>query len=200
MILQVFFVDCRMTVKAYICKRTIYASSHLLTMPKISEKTCLKSILCLFWVCYAFFGFFILGIGKPFKINNLQLLWVCCAHDSQNFEKGRGVRRLVLQVCWGIPFWNKKRQIHSKMEQANRKRHSGIVGIPIIIYILLIFIYYYYHLPSLTLPYFHLHFPCVSLRPNPMRFFSCNELQGLCTFPKKVTATISNNQKSLVNQ
>ena len=59
-------------------------------LPKILEKTCLKSMLCLFLHAMPKMPFLILGIGKSFKINNLRLIWGCCAHDSQNFGEGRG--------------------------------------------------------------------------------------------------------------
>ena len=66
-------------------------------LPKILEKTCLKSMLCLFLDAMPKMPFLILGIGKSFKINNLRLIWGCCAHDSQNLGKGRGARRLYMQ-------------------------------------------------------------------------------------------------------
>jgi len=65
--------------------------AQVITFPKISEKTCLKSMLCLFWRAMPKMAFLILGIGKPFKINNLRLIWGRCAHNSQNLAKGGGV-------------------------------------------------------------------------------------------------------------
>ena len=59
-------------------------------LPKILEKTRLKSMLCLFLDAMPEMTFLILGIGKSFKINNLRLIWGCCAHDSQKFGEGRG--------------------------------------------------------------------------------------------------------------
>ena len=66
-------------------------------LPKILEKICLKSMLCLFLDAMPKMPFLILGIGKSFKINNLQLIWGCYAHDSQNFKKDGGARRLYMQ-------------------------------------------------------------------------------------------------------
>ena len=66
-------------------------------LPKILEKTRLKSMLCLFLDAMPKMPFLVLGIGKSFKINNLRLIWRCCAHDSQNLGKGRGARRLYMQ-------------------------------------------------------------------------------------------------------
>ena len=54
-------------------------------------------MLCLFLDAMPKMPFLILGIGKSFKINNLRLIWGCCAHDSQNLGKGRGARRLYMQ-------------------------------------------------------------------------------------------------------
>ena len=54
-------------------------------------------MLCLFLDAMPKMTILILGIGKSFKINNLQLIWGCYAHDSQNFKKGGGVRRLYMQ-------------------------------------------------------------------------------------------------------
>ena len=62
----------------------------IFTFPKILGKTCLKSMLCLFWRCCAFFVFLILGIGKSFKINELQVFWAWRGWNSQKFEKERG--------------------------------------------------------------------------------------------------------------
>ena len=59
-------------------------------LPKILEKTRLKSMLCLFLDAMPKMAILILGIGKSFKINNLRLIWGCCAHDSQKFKKGGG--------------------------------------------------------------------------------------------------------------
>ena len=66
-------------------------------LPKIFKKTCLKSMLCLFLDAMPKMPFLILGIGKSFEINNLQLIWGCYAHDSQNFKKDGGARRLYMQ-------------------------------------------------------------------------------------------------------
>ena len=60
-------------------------------LPKILEKTCLKSMLCLFLDAMPKMAILILGIGKSFEINNLQLIWGCYAHDSQNFKKDGGL-------------------------------------------------------------------------------------------------------------
>ena len=48
-------------------------------------------MLCLFLDAMPKMAILILGIGKSFKINNLRLIWGCCAHDSQKFEKGGGL-------------------------------------------------------------------------------------------------------------
>ena len=66
-------------------------------LPKILEKTRLKSMLCLFLDAMPKMAILILGIGKSFEINNLRLIWRCCARNSQNLGKGRGARRLYLQ-------------------------------------------------------------------------------------------------------
>ena len=47
-------------------------------------------MLCLFLDAMPKMGILVLGIGKSFKINNLRLIWGCCAHDSQNLKKGGG--------------------------------------------------------------------------------------------------------------
>ena len=82
----------------YICIYTFYYIIHtprknlfkINALPKILEKTCLKSMLCLFLDAMPKMGILVLGIGKSFKINNLRLIWGCCAHDSQNFGEGGG--------------------------------------------------------------------------------------------------------------
>ena len=89
----------------YICVYTFYYIIYsfgknlfkINALPKILEKTCLKSMLCLFLHAVPKMAILILGIGKSFKINNLRLIWGCCAHDSQNLGKGRGARRLYMQ-------------------------------------------------------------------------------------------------------
>ena len=136
----------------------------------------------------------VLGIGKSFKINNLQLIWGCCAHDSQNFGEGGGARRLYMQA---VRDERTKNRVLTKSKCQIRKRQQGIVGTAIIIYILFIFIDTTTHMPIFTPAYFRLHSPCISLRQNSPLFFRCNEMLGLCTFSKKGTATISNNQKTL---
>ena len=70
-----------------VSKKTLFKINAL---PKILEKTRLKSMLCLFLDAMPKMPFLVLGIGKSFKINNLRLIWGCCAHDSQNFKKGGG--------------------------------------------------------------------------------------------------------------
>ena len=54
-------------------------------------------MLCLFLDAMPKMAILILGIGKSFEINNLQLIWGCYAHDSQNFKKDGGARRLYMQ-------------------------------------------------------------------------------------------------------
>ena len=66
-------------------------------LPKILEKTCLKSMLCLFLDAMPEMAILILGIGKSFEINNLRLIWGCYARNSQKFEKDGGARRLYMQ-------------------------------------------------------------------------------------------------------
>ena len=151
-------------------------------------------MLCLFLDAMPKMAILILGIGKSFKINNLRLIWGCCAHDSQNLGKGRGDQAVIYA---GGSDERTKSRVLTKSNCQNRKRQQGIVGTAIIIYILLIFIDTTTHMPTFTLPYFSLHFSCVSLRQNSCPFFRCNGLQGLCTFSKMGTATISNNAKSL---
>ena len=82
-----------MTVKDCIYMQVYYISAfeyvyiRFITIPKILGKTCLKSMLCLFCRCCAFFDFLVLGIGKPFKINTLRLIWAGCGHNSQNLKR-----------------------------------------------------------------------------------------------------------------
>ena len=154
-------------------------------------------MLCLFLDAMPKMPILILGIGKSFEINNLQLIWGCYAHDSQNLKKDGGDQILKFFRLQAGSDERTKKQVLTKSKRQNRKRYQGIVGIAIIIYILFIFIDTTYHMPTFTLPYFSLHFSCVSLRQNSCLFFRCNEMLGLCTFSKKVTATISNNAKSL---
>ena len=154
-------------------------------------------MLCLFLHAMPKMAILILGIGKSFKINNLRLIWGCCAHDSQNFKKGGGDQILKFFRLQAVSDARTKNRVLTKSKCQNRKRQQGIVGTAIIIYILFIFIDTTYHMPSFTLPYSRLHFPCVSLRRNSCSFFRCNEMLGLCTFSKKGTATISNNAKTL---
>ena len=154
-------------------------------------------MLCLFLHAMPKMAILILGIGKSFKINNLRLIWGCCAHDSQNLEKGGGDQILKFFRLQAVSDARTKNRVLTKSKCQNRKRWLGIVGTAIIIYILFIFIDTTYNMPSFTLPYFSLHFSCVSLRRNSQPFFRCNEMLGLCTFAKKGTATISNNQKTL---
>ena len=47
-------------------------------------------MLCLFWMCCAFFCFLILGIGKPFKIKELQVFQGWSGLNSQNLKPGGG--------------------------------------------------------------------------------------------------------------
>ena len=151
-------------------------------------------MLCLFFHAMPKIVILILGIGKSFEINNLRLIWRCCARNSQNLGKGRGARRLYMQATSDA---RTKNRVLTKSKCQNRKRQQGIVGTAIIIYILFIFIDTTSHMPTFTPPYFSLHSPCISLRQNSYSFFRCNEMLGLCTFSKKGTATISNNAKSL---
>ena len=166
-------------------------------LPKILEKTCLKSMLCLFLDAMPKMPFLILGIGKSFKINNLRLIWGCCAHDSQNFGEGGGDQVLKFFRLQANSDERTKSRVLTKSKCQNRKRQQGIVGTAIIIYILLIFIDTTTHMPIFTPAYFRLHSPCISLRRNSYSFFRCNEMLGLCTFSKMGTATFSNNAKSL---
>ena len=55
-------------------------------------------MLCLFCLCCAFFEVLVLGIGKLFKINELQVFWGWCGFNSQNLEKG-GAGELVFKRC-----------------------------------------------------------------------------------------------------
>ena len=154
-------------------------------------------MLCLFLNAMPKMAILILGIGKSFKINNLRLIWGCCAHDSQNFGEGGGDQVLKFFRLQANSDERTKNRVLTKSKCQNRKRQQGIVGTAIIIYILFIFIDTTYHMPTFTLPYFSLHFSCVSLRQNSQPFFRCNEMLGLCTFSKMGTATFSNNAKSL---
>ena len=154
-------------------------------------------MLCLFLDAMPKMGILVLGIGKSFKINNLRLIWGCCAHDSQNLKKGGGDQILEFFRLQASSDERTKNRVLTKSKCQNRKRWLGIVGTAIIIYILFIFIDTTSHMPTFTPPYFSLHSPCISLRRNSCPFFRCNEMLGLCTFSKKGTATISNNAKTL---
>ena len=154
-------------------------------------------MLCLFLDAMPEMTFLILGIGKSFKINNLRLIWGCCAHDSQNFGEGGGIRYQSFFRLQAVSDARTKNRVLTKSKCQNRKRWLGIVGTAIIIYILFIFIDTTTHMPTFTPAYSRLHSLCVSLRQNSPLFFRCNEMLGLCTFSKKGTATISNNAKTL---
>ena len=84
------------------------------TVPKIFKKTCLKSMLCLFWGCCAFFCFLILGIGKSFKIKGLQDFKGWRGLNSQKFEtQGGRVIKCLDDASW-----------HAQKIAASEKRES----------------------------------------------------------------------------
>ena len=118
-------------------------------------------MLCLFWLGYAFFAFFILGIGKPFKIKGLRLIWVCCALNSQKFEKA-GWAGWVCKMQAGRKMqagekcsW--KMQLKNASETTEGKWEIGNCSL-----IILLLLYYYIY----SYTYHHVHFFTTAYNPS----------------------------------
>ena len=118
----------------------MFASVLFITMPKIFKKTCLKSMLCLFWGCCAFFVFLILGIGKSFKIKRLQVFRAWSGLNSQKIWKGGGKMGGGLASVWKMPARARAQKMQRvKKEGAKSKSESG--NWSLLLYYIFIFIF-----------------------------------------------------------
>ena len=143
-------------------------------------------MLCLFLDAMPKTGILILGIGKSFKINNLRLIWGCCAHDSQNLKKGGGDQILEFFLDCKRAATNKQKsrylqKVSVKFAKGSRESWAQ----------LLLFIYYLYlqillptcqPLRPLTLAYIPHAFLYAEI---PAHFLDVTKCWGFVHFQKK---------------